>query len=383
MNKKKRILIIDFAETPTHADTLYTQLQFLSECEVYGYFHQSYEKHIPQADCLKEKFFYSKERGFRSDWNAVKGAIALVKSVKPQVVYLNMGQGNRVRLFALRMIFSRLKLIATHHNPQKLIDSSSQRIISLKVKKYFVLANFIKQEVLKRAPSSLAIESYYPMFFEEREQLAAKLKNDFELLQTRKDSKIRIGILGGLEQSRRDYEGLYKALLALGDRVPSNLEFAFLGDSSHRDAQEIKHKFLSLPCRSQFEFNEGFLSYEELFERVRKVDVIMPLLHPSLVYFDEYKDFKITGAYLWGLCYRKPFIFEKNLNHMSDFKDISIYYDSNNFSEALLELSEGLEKIRELTQTMYNKPDLSFEYQKEKYLRFLGLDLNSSKRNHI
>ena len=49
MNKsnRKRILFIDFSETPTHADTLYTFSQFLAYCDVRYVLNTSYRKFIP------------------------------------------------------------------------------------------------------------------------------------------------------------------------------------------------------------------------------------------------------------------------------------------------------------------------------------------------
>lgn len=378
-----KILIIDFSEAPTHADSLYSQFQFLKEFEIYGLFHPSYKGFLPQFPNCKEWQYYTSKKGAVSDWQVTSEAILLIRKLKPALVYLNTGQGNRVRLLMLRLLFDKTPIAALHHNPQKLMGSSSQKMINWRLKKYFVLADYIKTAVQKHLPATVHVESFYPIFFEEQSVLMPKLAEDLSRLQSRTDDLIRVGIVGAMDQSRRDYEGLYQALLKLGDKVPNNLRFCFLGDATRPQALALRNKFLSLQCKDQFEFNDGFLPYAELFERVRKVDVIMPLLHPNLVYFDEYKDFKITGAYLWGLCYRKPFVFEKSLAHMSDFKDISIYYDSNLFADALVELASSLERVRDLTRVMYGRPDLSFEFQKKKYLRFLGVGLNSSKKLNI
>lgn len=370
----EKVLIIDFSEVPTHADSLYSQLQYLSNYEVHGFFHSSYKGFLPSFSNCADWGYYTSKKGALTDWQITSQAISLMRTLKPKLVFLNTGQGNRVRLLTLRLMFDKTPMAALHHNPQKLMGSSSQNMINWHLKKYLVLADYIEDALKGHLAEGIQVMSSYPIFFEEQAVLAPKLKDDLERLESRTGGDIRIGIVGAMDQSRRDYDGLYEALKKLGDRVPKNLRFCFLGDATKPQALALRNKFLSLSCRDQFEFNDGFLPYSELFERVRKVDVIMPLLHPNLVYFDEYKDFKITGAYLWGLCYRKPFVFEKNLNHMSDFNDISIYYDSNDFAESLIQLSESLEKIKDLTRVMHNRPDLSFEYQKKKYLRYLGLE---------
>ena len=69
------------------------------------------------------------------------------------------------------------------HLSKKLWISSSQKIINRKIKKYFVLADFI-EENLERTNSSLKTSFFYPVYFPEsnsNEPSEVKIRNEFHV----------------------------------------------------------------------------------------------------------------------------------------------------------------------------------------------------------
>src|ERR1035437_6423797 len=139
---KEKILIVE--QSHAHQDLIYGQVLFLIES---GFkpvlwvndsiaFHQDLIK--GEFDVIRHKFDTSKERK--------TFAIELRKYVKKnniKKIIFNTAQGVKARNIIIRFLFKKVKIFGLLHDGKKLSSGFTQWSMSLKIKKYFVLNDYI------------------------------------------------------------------------------------------------------------------------------------------------------------------------------------------------------------------------------------------------
>ena len=132
-------------------------------------------------------------------------------------VVINTAQGAFTRDLTL-MAPRDLRFTGISHNPQKLGHSFTQKLISRRIKKYFVLSDFILENVKDQNPD-LALDVFYPVFFP-----STPLKS--------RNSMLNVCIPGAVDPLRRDYKSLLRAAaVALPIKISGSL---FLAVASKR-----------------------------------------------------------------------------------------------------------------------------------------------------
>src|SRR5690606_6018145 len=106
------------------------------------------------------------------------------------------------------------------HGINKLKGSFTQKKINRKIKNYFLLNDYVLDNLKKTSyPSDLRFETYYPIDFPDFPNPPDINKNDREFW---------IGIPGQVEYKRRDYEGLVNAVSKI--TCKKSIRFLLLGD---------------------------------------------------------------------------------------------------------------------------------------------------------
>ena len=166
------------------------------------------------------------------------------------------------------------------------------------------------QEVCRK-PSVAIYPIFYPAF------------NTFEL--TKKPGEVWIVIPGAVSLGRRDY------LTLLRPDVPyaSHIKFIILGNKNKADGQLIHKEVNKAGFQSNFIFFDGFVPEEEFYSYVLQCDYIMPLIHPGRGEYDKYVSEKISGTYNLATAYRKIMLCPKDMETYEDFRDSSLFYDSD------------------------------------------------------
>jgi hypothetical protein len=353
-----RVVYVDFSETATHADTLFSAVRFLEPCDVRWVLDPSYRGHLPAAIAADAVDWLPAGRGFVATLKAAGAAARSVARFRPRAVHVNGAQGRRARAFAILAGGSPAIFSGTHHNAGKLTGGGSQALINRRIRRYGVLADFIRDHVRPRAPTGLAIETVRPVFFP-------------AVTAPPGGGRLRVGIVGSLHPERRDYAGLARALRATP--LDPGIDLVVLGDAATPHGRAIRSELAGTPAGGRVTFHDGFLDFPALFRAVAGCDALLPLIHPDTPRFAEYTTVKITGASLLAFGYRKPLILHRALAGLADYRDVSIGYDVPELVGRLNGLARDRARLDAAAGGYAAMDDLDFHRQAARFHALLGL----------
>ena len=274
------------------------------------------------------------------------------KEFQPDLILLNSAQGRKVRDLCLRLLFDRTPIVGIHHNPENIYKSFTQKIIHWKIKKYIVLADFIKDFLKSKLTNKkIQIASFYTLYFHQGLRLSIEGKDKY------------IFIPGVLEQDRRDYLGFVDMVKQNDAKLDSKVKFVLLGNSKNHDGLQIVEKIKSTGVESRFLFFDAYVEDEIMLGYVEKCLAIMPLMHPGTRWFDKYFETKISGAYSLAFAFNKRLLMHEIFSGKKEFETHAVFYNAESLSDAILKLEKlpAIEKPK--------KFDLQF--QKSRLLEFL------------
>ncbi len=279
----------------------------------------------------------------------MKDILECKKKFVPGLILLNSAQGRRIRDLCLRLLFDKTPVIGIHHNAENLFKSFTQKIIHFKVKKYIVLADFIRDFVKSKINTNrLEVESFYPVSYPQVEKI--KIDSSFKYIL----------IPGVLEQDRRDYLGLIEMVKAADARLDSKLKFVLVGNSKNHDGPAIVKAIQRAGLVSRFILFDRYVEDDILLAYVDNCLAIMPLIHPGTRWFDQYFETKISGAYTLAFAFTKPLLMDEVFTDKKEFKDYAQFYSVKNFATSISKMS-SVEK----------DPKFEFSAQKKKLLDFI------------
>ncbi len=100
-------------------------------------------------------------------------------------------------------------------------------------------------------------------------------------------------------------------------------------------------------------------------------DLILPLIHPTDVWFEKYSKTQISGSYNMAYIYKIPTLCEKSFSVYEDFKDTSFFYETKNLINKINKLSADRELFLSAKSKMYKHAKWGFDYQIKKYIDFI------------
>lgn len=144
----------------------------------------------------------------------------------------------------------------------------------------------------------------------------------------RDSSVIKIGLLGSLDDSRRDYDTVFSALNLLSKNDRDKIQLVILGACIGGESNEILKKFIKIV---KTEFHDGYLSADEFDLKGLACDLLISPLLKSM----EYGTFKGSGAFGDAIYLQKNIIIPQYVDPDNEFSEISYYY---NDKDSLFEL---------------------------------------------
>jgi hypothetical protein len=341
MNKK--VAIVELSNS--HDECIYSQLQFLqtdNKNEVTlicnDTIHIRLQRNLEGVDVKKIEI----RKGITMLFDIIRLRSFIVKGKFDKVIF-NTATGNKIKLLLLLPFPNQTEFIGIIHNIAKLSGSTNQDIISKKIKKYFVLSQYLKE----KAPKAYNIEYFYPMFFPKSEKMEIE----------KKEGEIWICIPGQLERKRRDYDGLFERL-ALGN-INKRVKFILLGSG---DSAYIKSNVERLGLESQFIWWNKYVGTPEFENYLEMSDYVLPLIHSNHKSSSLYKN-QISGTFNLAYGYGKPMLIEESFEGTTDFYK-SIFYNP-------AELINTLNSLQSSPDNPYLSDRWSFEEQKNRYIDFL------------
>jgi hypothetical protein len=274
------------------------------------------------------------------------------KEFQPDLILLNSAQGRKVRDLCLRLLFDKTPIVGVHHNPENIYKSFTQKLIHWKIKKYVVLADFIKDFLkTKITNKKVQIASFYPLSFDQGLRFGIEGKDKYILIP------------GVLEQDRRDYLGFIEMVKQNDSKLDPKVKFVLLGNSKNHNGPQVVEKIKTLKLESRFIFFDTYVEDEIMLGYVEKCLAIMPLMHPGTRWFDKYFETKISGAYSLAFAFNKRLLMHEIFKGKKEFETHGVFYNTESLSDAVLKL----EKL-----SVIEKPKkFDLQFQKTRLLDFL------------
>lgn len=346
-----KIAIVEVSES--HEECIYSQVSFLKDS---GY-NISLYVHFKIAPAVKN-YSHLVDSISIINFSALKGLKKLYKEIKlvqelkqfDKVIFNTASSSKSVRNICFLLKLYRVEAIGIIHNVSKLNRSFTQKIINLKIKKYFALNDFLKENIVLKN-KSLKLNSFYPIFFPDT------TKNVIE----EKNNNIWICIPGRIFFNRRNYTFLTQKLVE--KKPPQNIKFIILGNINTSDGRTFKEIITKNNLTSSFIFFDSFIQNKTYYNYIYNSDYIMPILQTE---DKTYLTDKITGTFNLAFGYKKPLLCNTFYKSFTDLAKNGLFYTEDNFHETLASLN-----TLEQPTDSYKSPKWSYDYQKSNYLNFL------------
>jgi len=335
----------------SHDECLYSQIQFLKAkpgLELTLICSEAIFKRINKYTEVDNWHIVSLRKGFLKQHSDYRALGKYIRTQKFQTLLFNTAQGSILKKFIPYLRRFKGKCFGILHDTKKIQKRGSQQRISKKLVGYFVLNDYLLEQI----PSNFKkpVKSLYTIFFPKEELL------DLE----KPSNEIWVCVPGQVELKRRDYNSLLSAVQKLASN--KQIKFILLGASehSHGDGLHLKKQLKTLNLESSFVLWKDFVSKESFHTYMVLSDYVMPLIHGNHVSNTLYKH-QITGAFNLAFAYKKPLLMEQNFAGMDDFKDNALFYTIENFQQFLAEIE--IPK----TELYYTKKKWNFEFQKNSF----------------
>lgn len=357
MNKKAALVEI----STSHDECLYSQLLFLGD--------SGYEVDLICSSILKDKVsvissgfsttYYTFGKSIISDFKNLLSIRKYLLEKKIKKVIFNSADGIQIRNLLLLPFPKEIEFTGILHDSEKVIRSGNQKFINKKIKKYFVLNDYILEYVNSLKLETQKFESFYPVFQPEYTSVKISKSSD----------EFWVCVPGRVEQKRRDYNQLFKNLAQT--RLNEKVKIILLGKPDDAFKQQLKQTLNELNLTNRFVLFEEFLSNEIFYSYLKLSDIVLPLIHPSAVWFNKYFRTQISGSYNMAFTYKIPLLCEESFSVYEDFIDTGFFYKADNLIVKINELASDKNHYLKERSAMYKLQKWNYSFQKERYIKFL------------
>jgi hypothetical protein len=344
-----------------HVECVYSQLLFLKR--------GGYTVHLLCSEHLRGQVkgfepvdyfaFFQPGDDFSGHWKCVLAIRRYLKDHRIATVVFNTGGGNHTRdICAVAPL--NVKLAGIVHHTHKLRGSFTQSLISSRMKKAFVLNDYL----LKSVPRSLRprFRSIYLIFREPVEEEEIRKDRD----------EMWVAIPGEVDFRRRDYKGLVDEIRNRGPIDPS-VRFILLGKCSREqeDGRALRQLITGSGLENHFVVFDDVVEQRMFFGYLMRCDALLPLIHPVTHFFPFYKDHQVSGTYNLAFGFAKPLLMHEALRGPEDFELSAFFYGDGGLVALVNRLAAGRDQCKSRGESIRLSAKFSFDHQCERYLRFL------------
>ena len=357
MSDKKKIALIEL--TTYHEECLYSQVQFLYDdgYQVTLILNPKNSRNVNSYGISKGNIKYFNPRANAFFLKRISNWFSLYQYITKnsfEKIIFNTASSNKETIALTYFLPKRIRRYGIIHNLRKLNESTSQKIVTKKLKDYYVLNDFLLDSS-EIDDKSITLHSFYPIFFPRYKPKKTIEKNEDHW----------ICIPGELNYKRRDYNVVLKALSKLGK--VGKIKVIILGKMPHDAPATIKFlkQIDELGLKKYFITFSDFIENEDFHSYIKKSDFIMA---PVTLIEKQYLKFKITGAYNLAFAYQKPLICPKELDIIPDLKANSHFYEDEN---TLAKIFKGITDERLPKLELYQDEKWQYSVQQKQYIQLL------------
>jgi len=355
---QKTVALIELGDS--HVDCIYSQLLFLRE--------GGYTTHLICSERLRDRVrsfdnvhrLVSLDHGddVKGHWRCILRIRRYLKDNDIRMVIFNTGGGSHTR--DLCLVAPRgTRLVGIIHHIHKLRGSFTQFLISLRLRKYFVLNDYLLDGI-PHSPRR-TFESVYLIFREPLQEMTV-----------RKDpEELWVAIPGEVDFRRRAYTALVEEMMNRG-RLDGSVRFVLLGECKREGDGEVLRQAISKgDMQRHFMVFDHFLNPSSFVGYLRHCDLLLPIIEPNTDFFAHYRQYQISGTYNLAFGYGIPMLLHSALRGPDDFELSAYFYDTGGLIPLLNHLAANREEYRAKANHIKTAGKFSFAVQCEKYLRFL------------
>lgn len=308
----KKVCLIELYNS--HHECLYSQLLYLQQSG-YEVTLVCDHRNVKQTECFDNLTKQTKYYDFRKMGSFIRLRRFLINEGFEMVIF-NTAQSVRVARLLLFPFPSRISFVGTIHNLRKITDSFDQRIIFRKIKRYYLLADYLLptfnslagKRMLKAQPYSSAI--FPPL--------------EPEVLE-KKNGERWVVIPGSIESKRRDYDFLLE--MAKHEKFPSSVRFVLLGNASKsEEGLAFVQKIKDLGLAEHFIWFEKFVPDQTFQAYIRASDYLLSLIH-SEKGTEDYSVYKVSGTFVLAEAFNKILLCSRDFAKVPDFKYNAFFYN--------------------------------------------------------
>jgi hypothetical protein len=307
--------------------------------------------------------------GLKGRWRTVIALRRALGELGVDAVVFNTAEGNHVRDFSLIAPGGLLYAGFLHHT-NKMRRSFTQRLISRRLRRYFVLMDYLLDGLPDSTGCRFAAVS--PIFHasDNPPEETAKPPGEFWIC-----------IPGEVEFRRRDYQGLAEAVRKT---VPDpRIRFILLGSAQTQDSAAFEGLLGRSDRRSQFVVFPDYVSQEVFAGYLARCDLILPLTHPGIGLYTDYRHHQVSGSFLEALAYSVPMLLDRSWTGVREFEEISLFYDREELIPTLNDLAQDGRPLTRLRERYARSRVFSFAEQQRRFLEMLEptTDPRPTRRN--
>lgn len=269
------------------------------------------------------------------DFNAMRKLNKWLKKNQIDILVANTAQGGHVRNLCITSN-RQTRFVGIIHTIKMLQASFTQRLISRKIKQYFVLNDTLKKAV-EPISKGLQIDVFYPL--------------DYPHFDTPVINKsgFKVTIVGGVEFRRKDLTGF----MDFAEKVSKQVHFVFLGksDLNRTEVQQFVADCKNRGLESNMQFFDDFVDQQTFDAHLRNTDCILPLVHPGTPSADEYFSRQISGAINVAFSYGIPMLIHEEYRNWEDFSEGCIFYNIDSMNAQFELLQSNHEELKKAIST--------------------------------
>lgn len=295
-------------------------------------------------------------KGWKTLWKKAGEIRDFIVENKYTHVIFNSAQNKLLTLLCLRLPASMLcfGIIHSLHNIRWF--RFSQLVIVNRLNGLLVINDYLLKSPKVRKRN---ISSFYPIYYPDYRTTIQPPEKEA--------GEIWIAIPGKVELKRRNYHALLPALEKASIRYP--LKFILIGDSRVSDGPVIRRLIEERHIEKYFTVLDYYPDDAELHVWLKQSDVLMPLIHPGYGKNGRYLDDRASGNFNLAFAHKLPLLMHHDFEKHEDFRENGIFYTPQDLGTVLENLPAYIMEKSE----MYTAPKWKYEFQQERYLRFLGL----------
>lgn len=343
IKQKEKLLIVEMNDF--HEEVIYSLTKFLRE---------NYEINLCVNNKILKKglcIFYDNILSIPAN-KIIKLLTSLIlpfylKIKKIKKIIYNTYEDKYIKIIS-KLVSNDITQFAILHNLDKLNlkDKSINNIIVL-------------SELLYKNFKNLNINTtyFYPIIYNYYNNLK---ENNYDI--------IKICIPGKIEYKRRNYKWLAQYLVK---NKLKNIKFVLLGDISTNDGRDLWDFISKNNIKEYFIVFNNFIPYDKYFNIISDSDIIMPLLHPDVEMYENYKTTKITAAFNMAYSFKKPLLMYEGFKNLNEFDNFSIFYSFDNLYDILNDKDIKI-KLNEKIENIKNCKKFDFVLQQKSLIEFLN-----------